>query len=127
MALNEPRLWLIGYDIACPRRLKRLHRFLKDEATPVQYSVFLFQGSAMQLGRLVKEVEAYIDDSVDDVRVYQIPAAVQCDVLGRGSLPEGVTLVSDRQPQFVNVLVPDARCYDGRAEAEGEDSVAEDA
>ena len=128
MALNEPRLWLICYDIAAPRRLKRLHRFLKSEATPVQYSVFLFRGSAMQLGRLVKEIETYIDEKVDDVRVYQVPAAIQCDVLGRGRLPEGVTLVSDRAPDVAAVLAPSARWYDAQDDgAEGESSLAEDA
>lgn len=104
MALNDRRLWLIGYDIACPRRLKRLHRFLKTKAVPVQFSVFTFEGSAMQLGRLVQQIEGFIDASVDDVRIYQIPRSVHCDVLGRGSLPDGVTLISDGPGNVANVL-----------------------
>ena len=49
MALNTPRGWLITYDITNPKRLVRLHRFLVKQATPVQYSVFHFEGSAAQM------------------------------------------------------------------------------
>ena len=56
MALNTPRAWLITYDITDPRRLVRLHRFLVRQATPVQYSVFHFEGSAAQMGRLMADI-----------------------------------------------------------------------
>ena len=52
MAINAPRGWLITYDITDPKRLVRLHRFLVRRATPVQYSVFHFEGSAALMGRL---------------------------------------------------------------------------
>ena len=57
MALNTPRGWLITYDITNPKRLVRLHRFLVRQATPVQYSVFHFEGSAAQMGRLMADIE----------------------------------------------------------------------
>lgn len=94
MALNAPRGWLVCYDIGDPRRLSRFHRFLKQHAVPVQYSVFCFQGSAAQLGRLVRQIESRIDAAVDDVRVYQLPEHPQYEGFGRGSLPEGVTIRS---------------------------------
>ena len=40
MADNQPGLYLIAYDIADPKRLSRVHRALKREGLPVQYSVF---------------------------------------------------------------------------------------
>jgi len=100
MALNATRSWLICYDIADPRRLARLHRFLKGLAVPVQYSVFLYEGSAAQLGRLVPDIESRIDAGADDVRIYQMPDAPQCDTLGRGSLPSGTAILSERGAGF---------------------------
>ena len=37
--------YLIGYDIADPKRLQRIHRRMTKYATPIQYSIFLFEGS----------------------------------------------------------------------------------
>jgi CRISPR-associated protein Cas2 len=96
MALNQQRTWLICYDITDPRRLVRLHRFLRKHAEPVQYSVFYYEASAAQLGRLVGEIEARIDRRSDDVRIYQLPERLECTTLGRGSLPGGSWLLSDR-------------------------------
>lgn len=94
MALNHPRGWLICYDIGDARRLSRFHRFIKKHAVPVQYSLFCYQGSAAELGRLVRQIECRIDPAVDDVRVYQLPERPQFDGFGRGSLPDGVTIRS---------------------------------
>ena len=44
MSYTERRNWLVAYDIASPRRLARVHRYLKRHAIPVQYSVFVFHG-----------------------------------------------------------------------------------
>lgn len=101
MALNQARGWLICYDVRDPRRLSRFHRFLKRHAVPVQYSVFCYQGSAAQLGRLVREMESRIDRKADDVRVYQLPEQPHFEGLGKGCLPEGVTI---RSP--VNATLP---------------------
>ena len=43
------REYIICYDITCPRRLGRIHRVLKRLANPLQYSVFLFIGTPVQL------------------------------------------------------------------------------
>lgn len=92
------------YDIADKRRLSRLHRFIKKHAVPVQYSVFLFEGSGAQVGRLMDKIEGYIDPKYDDVRAYQLPAEPQLVTLGRGSLPESLTLASARNP-FLDPLI----------------------
>jgi len=73
MALNAPRDWLIGYDIRDPRRLVRLHRFLKDVAAPVQYSVFAMRATPGRIGRLACDIEARIHLKEDDVRIYPVP------------------------------------------------------
>lgn len=95
MALNARRHWLIAYDIANPKRLIRLHRFLRKQATPVQYSVFCFEGSAAAMGSLMAEIETRINPKADDVRGYLLPEPLQLVTIGRGSMPADVLLNSE--------------------------------
>lgn len=104
MALNTPRGWLVTYDIANPKRLGRLHRFLVKQATPIQYSVFHFEGSAAQMGRLMADIEKRIDPKQDDVRAYLLPEPIQIDTLGRGGLPHQTYLMSDTSPGLQHLL-----------------------
>ena len=104
MALNTPRGWLITYDITDPKRLVRLHRFLVKQATPVQYSVFHFEGSAAQMGRLMADIETRIDPASDDVRGYQLPERLSIDTIGRGSLPADTLLLSPTSPSLQTLL-----------------------
>lgn len=102
--MSAPRAWLVTYDIADPRRLSRLHRFLKKRAVPVQYSVFLFEGSGAQIGRLMQQIEQLIRPDQDDVRAYQLPQTPQFDTLGRGSLPADSRLLSTHSPALDGLL-----------------------
>ena len=104
MAVNAPRAWLITYDITDPKRLARLHRFLVRQATPVQYSVFHFEGSAAQMGRLMADIEARIAPASDDVRGYQLPEHLSIDTLGRGGSPRDVLLLSPASPNLQLLL-----------------------
>lgn len=85
--------WLIAYDIADPRRLARVHRYLKQEAMPLQYSLFLGWFSEGRLQRLVKMLKSLIDAREDDVRLYHLPAGTSLTRVGRQWLPEGVQLL----------------------------------
>lgn len=104
MALNTPRGWLIAYDITDPKRLARLHRFLVKHATPVQYSVFHFEGSTAQMGRLMNDLDSRIDPSTDDVRGYQLPERLSIDTLGRGSLPGNTLILSATSPSLQQLV-----------------------
>ena len=104
MAVNAPRAWLITYDITDPKRLARLHRFLVRRATPVQYSVFHFEGSAALMGRLMADIEELIDPDHDDVRGYQLPEHLGLDTLGRGGSPGDVHLLSPASPGLQQLL-----------------------
>lgn len=94
MALHLSRGWLIAYDIADPRRLGRLHAFVKKHALPVQYSLYYCEASPARMDALMRRIEKYIDPRHDDVRAYQVPANPRIFSLGRGALPDGAALLS---------------------------------
>lgn len=104
MALNAPRAWLITYDITDPKRLVRLHRFLRRHAVPVQYSVFHYGGSTAMMGKLAEQIGQRIDARTDDVRAYQLPEQLSVDTLGRGSIPTQTSLLSDTSPTLNTLL-----------------------
>lgn len=105
MAMNRPQSWLIAYDIANPRRLNRLHRFLVKVATPVQYSVFHFEGTPAAMGQLMQAVEDYIDAEADDVRAYALPTHLSIATLGKGKTSPDVLLLSAHSPHLRQLLV----------------------
>jgi len=86
------RPYLIGYDIAEPRRLKRLHAFLKDRALPLQYSVFLGVFTPAEVDRTVAAIERRIDPRRDDVRLYPLARRTRIVTIGEAALPDGVFL-----------------------------------
>ncbi len=110
MALNAPRSWLIAYDIANPRRLCKLHRFLVKHAMPIQYSVFHFEGSPAHMGQLMAAIETRIDLDEDDVRAYLLPKPLQIITLGRGSIPGETMLLSDVSPSLQTLLEATGHC-----------------
>ncbi len=82
--------FVICYDIANPRRLGRLHRYLKKCAVPMQYSVFLFTGDDRQLERCMADAVKLIDAKEDDLRAYALPSRGLKARIGRPALPEGI-------------------------------------
>lgn len=96
MALNQPRNWLIAYDIADPRRLRRVHRFLTSQAVPVQYSVFATRAAPMKTGLIRAGLAEIIDERDDDVRIYPVPEPADLTVFGRKALPEGLSVIEGR-------------------------------
>ena len=84
--------YIICYDITHPKRLARIHRQLKKVATPVQYSVFLFSGTAHQLAQCLAKLAQLMDEKTDDIRAYPLPARGVRWSLGPSKLPEGIFL-----------------------------------
>ncbi|MCZ7627163.1 MAG: CRISPR-associated endonuclease Cas2 [Betaproteobacteria bacterium] len=93
MAESRIHTYLIAYDISDPRRLQRVHKFLKQCAVPIQYSVFITRISEAQLARIKVGIVERICDDEDDVRIYHIPDRTEVRLLGRSPLPEGMQLV----------------------------------
>jgi CRISPR-associated protein Cas2 len=92
MSTSEQRLYLVCYDVADPRRLQRVHYYLKHHALAVQYSVFLARVSERQLQSILAGVAERIEPQEDDVRAYPLPADCQPVSLGRQYFPSGLLL-----------------------------------
>lgn len=82
--------FIIGYDIADPRRLGRVHREIRKHAMPLEYSVFLLVGSDTDRDRCLAALEREIDRRVDDVRCYVLPVRGLQVRIGCASLPTGI-------------------------------------
>jgi len=64
--------WLLAYDIACPRRGRRMHYRLKKRALFVQESVAVLRMPNDDLEALLEQLESQLDDKQDDLRVYRV-------------------------------------------------------
>lgn len=99
MPINRPSAWIVAYDVRQPRRLSRVHRLLKTHAVPVQYSVFWYVGTAIELRRLFLQIAQVLDRSEDDVRAYRVPLDTKIVAYGLPAFPDGV--ISDPSPLVV--------------------------
>jgi CRISPR-associated protein Cas2 len=82
--------YLVCYDIADPRRLGRIFRYLKGKGLHLQYSVFFCSLTRPELQEMKNELAGRINDKEDDVRIYPLPAKALVNALGLGDrLPEG--------------------------------------
>jgi CRISPR-associated protein Cas2 len=84
------RAYVIGYDIANPRRLQRVHREMCKHAAPLEYSVFLLVGDPRNKDLCLERLAALIKDGEDDVRCYPLPLRGFQGRVGRASLPAGI-------------------------------------
>ncbi len=82
--------YLIGYDISDPKRLCRIHRVMKTHATPIQYSIFLLEGSEKDFQKCLDEIVPLINPKEDDLRCYPLPRGGHQFRIGRPVLPEGI-------------------------------------
>jgi CRISPR-associated protein Cas2 len=82
-----PRAWLVAYDIRDHRRLARVHRRMKKWGVPLQRSLFVVFMSDDRADVLAHELRELIDEAVDDVRLYHLPAKTECYLRGRSTFP----------------------------------------
>jgi CRISPR-associated protein Cas2 len=100
------RPYLVVYDIRCPRRLVRLHRYLLREAIPLQYSVFLTERDSRTVSELAEGIRRLIDERADDVRIYPLPSELHLATLGKPSWPHQLGIVLE-SIQIVDLLDSD--------------------
>lgn len=89
---------IVTYDIAEPKRLQRIHRFLKKVALPLQYSVFLLEADAQRIAQLEKQLATMIHPREDDIRIYPLPNQPDWCAIGRPLWDEGMLLTGMRLP-----------------------------
>ncbi|MFB6259759.1 MAG: CRISPR-associated endonuclease Cas2 [Thiohalorhabdaceae bacterium] len=63
---------IVAYDVRDPRRLQRVHRFLRKRGLAAQESVFLVKAGNRQLQDLLNGLGGIIDRRRDDVRTYPV-------------------------------------------------------
>nr|CAA6830867.1 MAG: CRISPR-associated endoribonuclease Cas2 [uncultured Thiotrichaceae bacterium] len=85
---SRKQWFVLAYDIREPKRLQRLHYFLKKRALPLQRSVFLLHKKPSELNSILQGVRQRTHKNDDDVRLYPVvspnsiwAAGKQCDVL----------------------------------------------
>ncbi len=97
-------LYLAAYDIADNKRLRRVHKFLKQCAVPIRYSVFITRITETRLAGIKAGIAERICQDEDDVRIYYIPNRTEVHLLGRSPLPEGMQLVMGDGAAALNQL-----------------------
>jgi len=88
--MNHTADFLIAYDITDPRRLQRLHRYLLQEAIPIEYSVFFVTQDIRRVQAILTHAVGLIDPRSDDLRCYPLPNRGLRKRLGKATLPAGV-------------------------------------
>ncbi|HGG59979.1 MAG TPA: CRISPR-associated endonuclease Cas2 [Gammaproteobacteria bacterium] len=69
---NRKNWFIIAYDIRDPKRLRRVHYYLKKRALMAQRSVYLYKGDAGALGKIEKSLRKMTDSREDDIRLYPV-------------------------------------------------------
>jgi len=77
--------YVVAYDIASPRRLRRVARLLEKHALRCQKSVFLFEGSKEKLLALLDEIKELISHQEDCVHAWGLVEAQPKLGLQRGT------------------------------------------
>lgn len=80
--------FLVSYDIADPRRLRRVCRLLESAGTREQYSVFICNLGSMRCMLLLWDtLLREIDPAVDRLSAYPIDATARAQALHAGDFP----------------------------------------
>lgn len=88
--------YLICYDIADPKRLGRVYRFMAGNGRHLQYSVFHCTLTWQELQVIKESLSNLIDEEKDDIRIYPLPSGNKMIVMGCGDrMPEDVDFFVD--------------------------------
>ncbi|WP_417533697.1 CRISPR-associated endonuclease Cas2 [Marinobacterium stanieri] len=90
MATQRQHWSLIAYDVRSPRRIQRLHRFLRTQAYALQESVFAWYGTEQAKLQLQARMLDFINAAEDDLRGYRMRAGTEIQLWGKSPFVEGV-------------------------------------
>ncbi|MBI4755519.1 MAG: CRISPR-associated endonuclease Cas2 [Betaproteobacteria bacterium] len=80
-------LYLVCYDVSCPKRLYRVHRFLQGYRVGGQKSFFECWLTAAELKRVQRELEELVDPVEDRVHIFQLDPRMKMECLGVAQPP----------------------------------------
>jgi CRISPR-associated protein Cas2 len=89
----HPVKYLLCYDIKNPRRLRRVHRLVRDWGLPVQFSVFEIELIADKLELLLIELAKLIEISEDSVMLYRLSPNQERICLGLGEITQDIFFI----------------------------------
>lgn len=103
--------YLITYDIADPKRLGRVARYMGQHACRVQFSVFAAVMDRSCLHHFLADLKTMIDPKHDDVRAYPVSLTGDVTLLGEQFLAVNTLLGENGQSRLVLVQDPPDREY----------------
>lgn len=109
--------YVVAYDIANPRRLRRVARVMERLATRCQKSVFIFQGDDAGLQELLDEITPLLKFDEDIVQVWKAGYGKNAAELSRGTpnniFPASIVIesrkhwsIKPRKPQDLPEIPP---------------------
>ena len=98
--------YIIAYDISNPKRLRKVHRVVKEYAMSLQHSVFIAPFDSILLNEMVQRLNDIIKPSQDDIRIYPLSNSNVPEIYGNRKLPDGIFLnnLLDHQTDFPIIL-----------------------
>jgi len=69
---NHKAKYLVCYDICDAKRLRRIHRLIRDWGIPIQFSIFEVEVLPKQCEKLKTELSQLMDLSEDKVMFYRL-------------------------------------------------------
>ncbi len=65
--------FIIAYDIADAKRLKKIAKLIEKNAMRIQYSLYIFYDATQEeIVKLLEKVTKIHDQKYDDIRVYKV-------------------------------------------------------
>jgi CRISPR-associated protein Cas2 len=80
-------LFLVCYDVSCPRRLYRVHKYLLGYKVGGQKSFYECWLTAAELREVRATLEELIDPAQDRVHIFQLDPRMKFDGLGLATQP----------------------------------------
>lgn len=99
--------YVIGYDIRDPKRLVRVHRKMLNFGIPIEYSVFLLEGTPGDALRCARVMRPFLKLKEDDVRCYRLPSRGTRGHKGKKAFPAGITWTVFPRETAVSEMEPE--------------------
>ena len=65
--------FIIAYDIADPKRLRKIAKILEKKVLRIQYSIYiLYDATEQEAINLVRSLDKIYNEKEDDIRIYKI-------------------------------------------------------